>query len=303
MKIFKNKMGLVEKRNCYGYLFSLPFIIGFIVFVLVPLISSINISLSKLTVGENGYILEFIGLENYNNAFLVDPTFRQQLVTSVTEMLTSVPITAMFAFFVASILTMEFKGRTVARAILFLPVAISSGIIDNLVSGDYMNNMVLSGGKYSADGLGVGIAGAFIQLISDMQLPTEFVDFLVSSVEGIYSITAMSAVPIVIFMAALQSVPESVYEASYIEGATKWEVFWKIKFPLVSPHILVCVVYCVIDMLNNSSNIVIKAIKSVTYTEFNYGLGTAMSVAYTVIILLILFIVYRLISKRVIYAE
>lgn len=296
-------LGLVEKRNCFGYLFSLPFIIGFIVFVFIPLLTSFRISLSKLFISENGYVLEFIGLENYNRAFLIDHSFRTKLLNSILTMLTNVPLAVIFAFFIASVLSMNFKGRTIARAILFLPVAITSGVIDNLMSNDYINNMSLSSAKYSSGTGAAGIASSFVQLITDFELPMGIVEFLVSSAERIYDITVMSAVPIVIFLAALQSVPESVYEASYIEGATSWEVFWKIKFPMVSPHILVCVVYCVIDSLNNSSNVVIEAVKSTIYKEFNYGLGTAMTVAYCIIILLILAVIYRLISKHVVYTE
>ena len=116
-------------------------------------------------------------------------------------------------------------------------------------------------------------------------------------------LTVMSAVPIVIFIAALQAVPDSIYEAASIEGASAWEVFWKIKFPLISPHILVCVVYCIIDSLNNSANPVVSLVKDTTYAKIQYGYGAAMSVVYMLVTLLLVFVLYKGISKWVVYSD
>lgn len=261
---------------------------------------ALNFSLSRLSVTESGYELEFLGLENYSYIFSVDPTYRQLIVNSVANMFISVILIVPFSFFLASVLNTTFRGRGLVRSILFLPVIISSGIVQSIDSDNFMMRIAQSGDKSSG---GSDIALLFKNTLSALELPTGILDFIVSSANQIYYIVVMSAVPIVIFIAALQSISPSIYEAAYMEGATQWEVFWKIKFPLVSPHILVCVVYSVIDTLNNSANPVIQKIKDVTYTKFDYGLGTAMSFTYMLLIMIILSVIYVFVSKRVIYSE
>ena len=245
------------------------------------------------------YELIGTGFENYLYIFTVDPNFRQYLLTSLKEMITSVPIVILFSFFMASILTVEFRGRGFVRTVMFLPVIITSGAVDQLISKDYLAGTVTD----TASSKGGELANSVLTMFGEVNLSDALIGYLSDAIEGIYDITVMSAVPIVIFIAALNSISSSVFEAAYIEGATKWEVFWKIKFPISSPQILTCVVYCLIDNLNDSSNPVIAAIKSTTYDQWKYGRGAAMSLSYMLIIFVILLLVYRIIAKRITYIE
>lgn len=293
------KQGLMRKRGRLGYLFISPYLIGLVVFVIFPLIEAIRISFSELTVGFDRYQLENVAFQNYNYIFRVDPNFRKYLLSSFTSMLTSVPIVIIFSFFVASILTAKFKGRGLARTILFLPVIITAGAVDKLLAEDYMSGTVSSA---VASG-GGEIATSVMSVFGNIGIPDSVLEFISTAVNGIYDIVVLSAVPIVIFIAALNTISESIFEAAYVEGATNWEIFWKIKFPVSTPQILTCVVYCLIDNMNNSSNIVISTIKNTIYQEWKYGTGAAMSFSYMVIIFAILFVVYKVISKRVTYLE
>lgn len=297
----KKKSSLYARKSIYGYVFILPFIVGLAIYFVTPMMSAVSFALSKLTVNTTGYELEFVGFENFRHAFLVDVNFRKLLLSSLSEMLVNVPLVVIFSFFLASVVSMEFKGRGLVRTILFLPVITSSGAVAILTAQDYMSIMMSTSDKYTS--AGGGLASVFVSAVSQMELPAGIIEFLVSSVNRVYDIVVMSAVPVVIFIAALQSIPDALFEASYIEGASKWEVFWKIKFPMISPHILVCVVYCIIDSLNSASNVVISNIKTVTYSEFNYGLGSAMSFSYMAIIIVILMITYGIISRKVFYND
>lgn len=292
----KKKHLLAAKQGRYGYIFCAPWIIGLLIYVAYPFYEAVHISFSKLTVGESGYLLDGVGFSNYKYAFGVHPQFTKYLISSFGNMFYQVPLVVIFSFFLASVVNMDFKGRGIVRSVLFLPVIITSGSLNGLLTSDYMSQM-------ESGSSGTQLAAAFLNTVKDFDFPDALVSFLAQSVGKIYEITCMSAVPIVIFLAALQSISDSVYEAAYIEGASAWEVFWKIKFPLVSPHILVCVVYCIIDNLNTSSNPVVSTIKGTTYGAFEYGYGAAMSVAYMLIILLVLGVVYRIISKLVVYSE
>ena len=295
----KNKSKLIANRERIGYFFVSPYIIGLIVFIIIPLAESIRISLSELTVGADRYNLDFVGTKNYSYIFMVDVNYRKDLLSSFKSMIVSVPVVILFSFFVASVLTTKFKGRGFVRTIAFLPVIITAGAIDKLLAEDYMADTVSA----SVASGGGQMASSVMSLFGNIGIPDSILAIITTSVSGIYNIVVMSAVPIVIFIAALNSISESIFEAAYVEGATKWEIFWKIKFPISTPQILTCVVYCLIDNLNNSSNVVISKIKTTIYNQWKYGQGAAMSFAYMIVIFVILFAVYKVISKRVTYLE
>ena len=295
----QKKSKLIANRERFGYFFVSPYIIGLIVFIVIPLAESIRISFSELTVGTDRYNLDFVGLKNYSYIFTVDVNYRKNLLSSFQSMIVSVPVVILFSFFVASVLTTKFKGRGFVRTIAFLPVIITAGAIDKLLAEDYMADTVSA----SVASGGGEMASSVMSLFGNIGIPDSILSIISTSVNGIYNIVVMSAVPIVIFIAALNSISESIFEAAYVEGATKWEIFWKIKFPISTPQILTCVVYCLIDNLNNSSNVVISKIKTTIYQQWKYGQGAAMSFAYMIMIFVILFAVYKIISKRVTYLE
>lgn len=291
-----------KRRMRTGICFVMPFVVGAVVFVLIPFFQAIYFSLCDLKLTADGYTLNFVGLANYNQAFAVDPNFRKELLSSVGNMLVNVPLTVLFAFFMASLLNQKFIGRSVARVILFVPVIISSGIVTNLMAGDLMNNLLQSADKTN-DSLaaGGGMATAFVEMMNQMSMDSRIVNFIVEAVGRLSDIITMAAVPTVIFLAGLQAISESVYEAAYMEGATGWEVFWKISFPMVSPLILVTVVYSIVDSFTNISNTVINTIHTTSFTSMKFGLGAAMAIAYMAIILVLLAIIYKIIARYVSY--
>jgi len=291
---------LEKKKALFGYLFSLPLIVGVTCFFLPALVLSIIFSLSKLTIVENGYTLTFLKLSNYHHIFAVDPRFRQILIDSLRDMLINVPVVVIFSLFLATLLNQKFKGRAIIRAILFLPVIISSGAITSLSQTDIMQNI---GSQGEAVKQGADLTAVFSSFMTGLEISPFIINFLVDIVSRVYSITMMSAVPVIILLSALQSVSTSIFEAAHVEGATKWEVFWKISFPMVSPMLLVSCVYCVVDSMTNISNTVIETIHKTTFTDFKYGIGSAMAWSYLLLVFLMLGIVYAMINKRVYYYD
>ena len=285
----RKKLSLITKRSINGYLFILPWLIGFICFYARSLFMSIQFSLSELTVNPGGgYTLKFVGLQNFIYAFRVHGTFKQVLTTSVGNMLIDVPLITFFSLFMAILLNKKFKGRTLVRAIFFLPVILNSGAIMDAMD---LARTMMSGGisNASADlaeavsGSGVGLEYYF-QMFGDLGMPV---------------IVNASGVQIIIFIAALQSIPGSMYEVAKIEGATGYETFWKVTFPMVLPHIITNVVYTVVDSFAES-NVVDLAYKT-AFTDNNYGLSSVMSLVSTVVTCLILILVCRVIQKRTFY--
>ena len=183
-------LNLNRKRAMMGYLFVLPFIIGLITFFLVPLIQSFIFSINKLEVVEGGYNLLPVGLSNYNRALRVHATYARDLVESVLYMLANVPLIIIFSFFAANLLNQKFKGRSLARAIFFLPVILTSGVMLVIDSGDLLQSslgMTQTDGQEGVQSSGTGKAAVEIRLS-----PT-FIDYIISAVDRIYEIVSPPA--------------------------------------------------------------------------------------------------------------
>ena len=300
----RKSRSLEVKQRRIGYVFVAPLIVGMLAFVAFPVIQSLIFSFSKLNVVASGYRLDFLGLENYRYIFAVDPDFRTMVITSVRDMLINVPVVVLFSFFVASLLNQKFRGRGVVRAILFLPVIIASGVVESVDKGDQFSSLISSGSQaVGASAVGEQLSEQLILYLQQLNISPQITNFIIDTVSRVYDITIMSAVPIIIFLAGLQSVSPSLFEASYIEGASKWEVFWKISLPMVSPLILVAVIYCIIDSFTNVSNPVISRIHSAAYDSLNFGLSSSMAWSYMILILAVLALVFKLVSRYIFYQE
>ncbi len=302
MKSYKiSSLTLAKRRAISGYLFTLPFIIGLIFFFLTPLVRSIFFSFSNVSISNIGLVLEAVGFKNYNVALFVDPVFVKSITDSLKNMIFTFPSIIIYSFFIATILNQKFKGRTLARVMFFLPVIVTSGVIfylQNDVIGVTASQAISGGGANSSvDAL--DLTGA---ILKNLSINSGFIyDFINSSINQIYYITVSSGVQILIFLAGLQTISPSIFEASSIEGASGWDNFWKITLPMISPLILVNAVYTIIDSLSGLSNQVINSIYRVTFTNSDFGLSAAMSWVYLLLIILILVVVTVILNKFIYY--
>lgn len=310
MNYFKKQNGkwqlsLTGKEAISGLLFILPFLIGFF-FIFLPLIvESLRFSLSDMQVTNEGYQLTTAaehGFGHYIKAFAIDPDFNLMLLTSIGQMLIQVPLVLIFSFFAANLLNQKFFGRTAARSIMFLPVIIASGVVMALENSDLLVSTLDTTSQ-----IGSGELASYLNvmnfLVEYTSLPSGVIAILTRAVNGLYDIVVASGVQILIFLAGLQSISPSLYEASSMEGATQWENFWKITFPMISPLILVNSIYTVIDLFTNENNEMMREIKRTIFTEIDYGYGSAMAWIYFVCIAVLLLIIGGLISKHVFYYD
>lgn len=300
----KRKMTLSKKRSITGFLFILPWLIGFLWFYARSLFMTLQFSLSALTVNPGGgYTLDFVGLDNFIYAFRVHGTFKQILTTSIGNMLIDVPLITFFSLFMALLLNRKFKGRTLVRAIFFLPVILNSPAIVDAMD---MARSMMAGGISSSStevldassGSGMSIM-YYVDMFETLGLPMGILDYVAGAVSRISDIINASGVQIIIFIAALQSIPTSMYEVAKIEGATTYETFWKVTFPMVLPHIITNIVYTVVDSFADSD--VVDLAYKTAFTDNNYGLSSTMSLVSTLITCAILVIVCRFIQKRTFY--
>ena len=287
-----------------GVLFILPFIIGFLFFMVRPMITSVIMSLSNVTlIPGKGYEMSFVGIRNYQNALGVDPSYNQYLVQEISRMGINGIATLVMSFVIAVILNQNFKGRTLARAIFFLPVILSSGVLAGIESQnefyDMMAGMAESVGKSS----GVNISAALQDLLSLSGVANSVFQILFDMIDAIYDIVMASGIQIIVFLSGLQSISPSLYEAANVEGCSAWEAFWKITFPMVSPLLLVNTIYTIIDFFMKNDNRVMERINVVMYSNFDFGQASAMSWIYFGVAILFIGISAFIINKGVHYYE
>lgn len=301
MNTKKKKMSLIQKRAVTGFLFITPWLIGFLWFYAKGFIQAVRFSLSNMTMKETGgYLLEFIGLDNYKYIFLQHANYNQTLVSSIGNMIIDVPLIIFFSLFIAILLNNKFKGRTLMRAILFLPIIMNSGAISASIA---LAQQAVSGGvaavsTEAAVSGGVNI-GYMLNMLTDLGFPVALTDYIIAAVGRIFDIVQASGVQIIIFIAALQSVPGALYEVSKIEGATAYETFWKVTFPMVSPLIVTNVVYTIVDGFMNSE--VVDMAYKMAFTSFNWSFSVAMSLVSSLVVCILLAVVTMLISRKVFY--
>ncbi len=303
--IFRRRASLDARKARAGYVFVLPFILGVILIYLPIIIDSVWFSFNKIipVTGADGGLgkieLQFMGLEYYTKPF-ANSTFTERLLAGVQQLLFEVPAIIVFSLFIAVVLNQKMLGRAMFRAIFFVPVIISTGIMDSINQADMMAG---SAGSGTETGTGTGASDIISvldvqQLFASMKIGGELVTYVVSLVNNVYSIINYSGVQMLIFLAGLQSISPAIYEACQIEGATGWETFWKITFPMISPMILVNAVYTVIDSFTRTNNPAMNYIKNF---KGDMEQMQAMYWIYFIIIALIIGVVAAVASSFVFY--
>jgi len=304
----RRKIASLDKRKArVGWIFVLPFLIGF-VFIYLPLLKdSLVLAFSDMVfMSEGGVDFHFVGFNNFKYALFTDTGFVQTLVTGIGELVFEVPAILLFSLFMAVLLNQKMMGRAAFRAIFFLPVVLATGIMEIIEAGNILGSYM---GETSGidDGSGSSAASQIVSamdiesLFESMKVGTELVSYVVQIINDIYAIVNRSGVQMLIFLAGLQSISPAIYEACKIDGATGWETFWKITFPMISPMILVNAVYTIIDSFTTESNTVMTYIANITTSSNSDEIRTAMSWMYFLIVVLILAAVAGIMSMYVFY--
>ena len=292
-----------EQRNSVrGYAFILPWLIGFLVFYVGCLIQLVQFSFLdiKIDAATGSRIDNFVGFGNYIEAFTAHATFKQVLTSSVMDMLIDLPMIIFFSLFVSLMLNRKFKGRAVVRAIFFLPVILSADAVGSAITrATELVNAGVSSANLETAQAGTVSVSYYMSLFGDLAIPESVLGYIVDAVNRISSIIKGSGVQIILFIAALQSIPGSLYEVARIEGATGYESFWKVTFPMVMPHIITNTIYTIVDRFSSSE---VVSLATRTYKElYNYGLSSAFSVVSTLITILILGLIVYLLNRRTFY--
>ncbi|BBH22159.1 ABC transporter permease [Paenibacillus baekrokdamisoli] len=264
------------KRYGVGYLFVLPWLLGFLSFMAYPIAASLYMSFHDVRVGGGQFRMTWKGWANYHYAFVKDNVFPVELILYMQEMLLIIPIIVIFALLISLFLNQEFPLRFLYRGIFFLPVIFATGqVLTELFSQGAGELPFMK--QYNLENL------------VQQYIGPQFADPVLSVLSRTIIILWYSGVQIIIFLAGLQSISRSVYEAVWIDGASPWDSFWKITLPNMVPFISLCTIYTIVELFTFPLNPVIRHIRTNMFAvETGYGYSNALAWIYFVFILLLL---------------
>jgi len=304
------KMPLASKKGMWGVIFTLPWILGFLLFFARPFVETIQYSFSEIGLRFDGIDIAFIGLANYVEAFTVDLHFNNFMIGLLWPNLAFVAIVVIFSLLAAILINGKYPGRSIIRTIFFLPIIMGANLaVATMVGDDIVTQTITSDMEFGGFG---GFFGEIV-LITMFQtgIPEGMATFVLVALGRIFEVLARSGVPILIFLAGLQAIPASLYEVAKVEGCTMYESFWKVTLPMISPMVLLSTVFTVVDMFTLHSivgppvgqTVFLQRIHFIAFTDMNYGLAAAMSMVYILLCLLIIGVVTFVMNKVVFYYD
>lgn len=293
----KKKLGIEAKRSKYGFYFTLPWLIGIVIFFLLPLCQSIIYSFSKVKLTVTGLTWEFLGFENFSTLLLKDAQFTENLKDGFLSFLYSFPLIIILSLILGILLNQKFKGRMFFRALYFLPVIIATGVVIELVFSTRTGDIGSTGTDESVrDGM-ISVSS----IVSWLGLPTNISEYINSVVSKIMDLVWSCGIQIVLWIAGLQSIPDLMYEVSKVEGATKWEDFWYVTFPMLSRVTLLVAIFTAVELITAKTDPVMK--QSVIFSQAQkYGQASAMLwlyfIAIGIFVGLLLLLFLKLCAKK-----
>ena len=284
----KKRFGLVARREMKGYIFLLPWLIGFVCFFAVPLVQSFIYSLSNVKMTAAGRKMSYVGFDNFKYLFNEDTVFTGLLTDFYREAILRLAVILVFSLVIAMMLNHNIKGKGVYRTIFFLPIIV--------VSGPVLQRLMDEGATTVPLIESYGVSG----IISEL-LPASLANPLNGLFTQLILVLWYSGVPILIYMAGLQKIDRSVYEAALIDRAGGWVAFWKITLPAIQPMILINGIYTLVFLATSGLNSVISEINSRMFnTSFGggYGVASAMAWVYTLTLAVGLLVIYLVTKPR-----
>lgn len=302
------KMPYERRKALYGYGFIALWLVGTIIFFLIPLVESLcycfmqNSTLKPDVGGMRKDWLPIAGggfLANFKFVFAQDPQYKQYLIGVLKDTALTTPMILIFSLFIAVILNQNFKGRGFARAIFFLPVIIATGPVYNIINGDIAATGADSGAQFSTL-FETDIVDELLEFLGVMNISSSLSEVINTVVTNIFGLVWNSGIQILIFLAALQNIPVSAKEAASMEGATAWEYFWKITLPYVSPMILANFIYTVIDSFTATDNLVMMRVVE-KQLDWDFAYAASMAWSYFAIVMLFVGIIVLILNRFIFY--
>ena len=288
----KKPRGFESRKALYGFLFTLPWVIGLVLFFVIPIVQSVIYSFSDLSVKAGSIDVAFKGLKHYKFLLYADPKYIDNLVSGIKNIFIQVPFILVLSMVLGILLNNKFRGRVFFRSLYFLPVILASGVVLKMflsaAQGDATEVAV-------ADSVSFGMID-FSSVLKGLNLPESLLNYLSIALDNIFMFIWQSGIQIVLIIAGLQTIPDLLYEVAHVEGATKWEQFWFITLPMMIRTMMLVVIFTIVEVVTTNTNPVMNQ----GYTLFGnieYGAGSAALWFYFLLISVVIAATFGLFSK------
>lgn len=275
----KKRGGLEKYRARYGYMFIAPWIVGLVLFFLIPIGQSFIYAFSDVKFVGNSLTSSLVGLKNFDYIINEHPKYLNYLMESLTTIAFSMPAIVIISLVIALILNTKFKGRTFFRGLYFLPVIIASGVVIELLFAVNSDDIVSAGMNEAVSNNMIDFSSVILKL----GIPGKMADYLSMVLGNIFDIVWNCGIQIVLFISGMQSIPDQLYEVAKVEGCTKWEEFWFITLPMLSRTLMLVLVFTIVELLTTKTNVLMELVLT-TINNLEYGVGAAMAWFYFIII-------------------
>jgi ABC-type sugar transport system permease subunit len=290
---------LLRRKANWGRIVTYFWVLGFLIFVATPLVQSIRYAFSNVQISFGNVNLIPIGFDNFIKAFTLDAEFVPLLINSITIIIVDIVLITFFSLFVAVMLNRKFHGRALLRAVFFLPVIITSGALVFVMQSDVSAQFAGSAGQ---QGMPMLQTVDFKEMLLTLTNNNPFVEILTDAIDRVYQIIWKSGVQILLFIAGLQAISPALYESAEVEGSTGWESFWKITLPMISPIIVINLVYTIIDSFTDYNNELLRYIQSTAFgSMLDFGYSAALAWIFFAIISIFLLLSVGLLTRKVFY--
>lgn len=257
-----------------GIVFSLPLIIGLLIFFIPTVFMGFRFAMSDVSVAQ-GLELKFTGIENLKYALRVDPKYFQLVFSDISDLITTLPIVLVFSLFVAVLLNGKVWGKGAFRVIFFLPVIACVGMLASGASNIVMETM--ANGAQETENEALSAMSDVTAMLQSLSFSPKLISFVSNAANNIMDIVNRSGVQILIFLAGIQSISPSIYESANVEGASGWETFWKITLPMITPMMIANVLFTFVDSITRSNTEMVNYIQNMAFSKAQFGYAAAMS--------------------------
>ncbi|MBQ3549579.1 MAG: sugar ABC transporter permease [Clostridia bacterium] len=281
LKKNKKHKGIESLKSTYGRLFVLHWEIGLILFFVMPLFQSFYYAFCDVSFAGGEYHFDFAGMKNFDYAWNKNADFTNNVSESLLSIVGSLPVIVIISLILALLLNQKFRGRLFFRGLYFLPVIIASGVVIELL-------FKTTTGDLSSSGVSDTFASNMIQvddIMAWLSLPTEIGAYFGGLLNDIFNLVWNCGIQIVLFISGMQSIPDSLYEVSKVEGATKWEEFWFITLPMLSRTLILVIIFTIVELVTAKDNVVMsQAYTLMKGAATSYGTASAMLWIYFIIV-------------------
>ena len=282
------KMSFSRRKSLTGYIFVGPWLLVGLVLLVYPFVFSLMLSFSELN-NMDFSDMSFVGFENYKKAFVTDIDFLPYFWDTVSNTLINLPMIIITSLILAIMVSRNIKGQGFFRSMFFLPVLLGTGFVMNQLLGQGVDSSSMDVAR-----------GILMPDIVKEYLGPEVTEVIGEFFSRITMVLWKSGVQIIITLAGIQGIAVSLYEAARVDGATEWEMFWKITLPMISPVLLLSTVYTIVASTIEDS----KVVNYIVNTAFNgqsvkFEYSAAMGWIYFIFILALVGLVFAVMKPFV----